>query len=121
MITLIVDESYAFDFLSILEVKYEYKKLPQLAGSILQCKAHLKEQLKDLFDVIMQSNEYKNLYEANKNTFKVVDLAKTDDVKASDVDYSNLLRCQARNQLQEKFFSSKNSEVKFGYERYNNR
>ena len=121
MITLLVDESYAFDFLSILEVKYEYKKLDSIAQNINQCKNHIIQQLGNLFYKIINSLEYKALKDANRKTFEVVDLAKTDSVKASDVDYSNLLRCKARNALQDKFFTSKNTEVKFGYERYNDR
>lgn len=121
MISLLVDESYAFDFLSILEVKYEYKRLDSIEQSISQCKSHIAQQLGPLFDIIINSPEYKALRDANRNTFKVVDLAKIDHVKASDVDYSNLLRCKARDALQNKFFTTKNTEIKFGYERYKNR
>lgn len=120
MITLLVDESYAFDFLSILMVKYKKSGNESVEKSTDECEKHIAGQLGEkLYDSIVSSDEFKALLEANEKTFDWVDLAKTDSCKASDVDKANYDRCKARNALQEKFFpKSKVSEVKFGYEAY---
>lgn len=121
MITLLVDEAYAFDFLAILEVKYSFSKNASILEKIEECKKHISDQIgNDLFHTIISSQEYALVLKANKNTFDLVDKAKTDDCKASDVDRSNYYRCEARNNLQKRFFENKISEVKFGYYKYEN-
>lgn len=119
MITLKVDESYAFDYLAILLVKYDCSKNEMLLSQAENCIDHLKDQLgKKVVDEILESEEFKLLEKTNKETFRLVDLAKTDKCLASDVDKSNYHRCLARNKLQEKFFKSKTTEIKLGYELY---
>ena len=120
MISILVDEAYDFDFLAILEIKYDYSKSQHILEKILECKEHLKKQIgSEFLNLILNSKEYKEVLNANKETFNWVDKAKTDSCKASDVDRSNYKRCKARNTLQEKFFKKKKiSEVKFGYEAY---
>lgn len=119
MISILVDEAYAFDYLAILEIKYDYSRDDKILEKIVDCKDHLKKQLGDeLFSLIVKSNEYEDLIAANKRTFEWVDKAKTDSCKASDVDKSNYERCKARNALQERFFANEISEVKFGYQAY---
>ena len=120
MITILVDEAYAFDFLAILEIKYSFSKSKNILEKIEECKQHLAEQLGiERLSKILESEEYRKVIEANRETFRLVELAKTDKCRASDVDKSNYYRCLARNDLQNKFFISKISEVKFGYEVYN--
>ena len=119
MISILVDEAYAFDYLAILEIKYDYSKNDLILEKINECIDHLTKQLGcELFNRIVNSNEYANVIEANRRTFEWVDKAKTDSCKASDVDHSNFERCKARNALQDKFFSTGISEVKFGYQQY---
>ena len=119
MISILVDEAYAFDYLAILEIKYDYSRDDKILEKIVDCKDHLKKQLGDeLFSLIVKSNEYEDLIAANKRTFEWVDKAKTDSCKASDVDKSNYERCKARNALKERFFANEISEVKFGYQAY---
>ena len=119
MVTILVDEAYAFDYLAILEIKYEYSKKQSILDKVLECRKHIEDQLgSSFFKEIVSSSEYQEVIKANKETFAWVDKAKTDSCKASDVDKSNYERCKARNALQEKFFSNKISEVKFGYDRY---
>ena len=121
MISILVDEAYAFDYLAILEIKYDYSKNELILDKVNECKNYLSEQLgSELFNKIINSLEYMNVIDANRKTFEWVDKAKTDSCKASDVDHSNYERCKARNALQEKFFSTKISEVKFGYQKYEN-
>ena len=120
MIKIIVDEAYAFDFLAILYVKYEFSKNEKILTQIEELESFIEKQIgKEKFYDIISSAEYGNVMKANKETFDWVDKAKTDSCKASDVDRSNYERCKARNALQEKFFPKKEiSEVKFGYEAY---
>ena len=119
MITILVDEAYAFDYLSILFVKYNCTNNGKVFDQYVQCEKHLISQIgTNKFFEILQSNEYEDLVDANKETFDFVDLAKTDSCKASDVDRANFKRCEARKKLQEKFFGNTTTEVKFGYEVY---
>ena len=95
MIQLLVDESYAFDYLSILEIKSRTDNSNlQKSLNYLKCFEFLKNQFenKRFFNDIIASEEYKECCEANLQTFKAVDLAKTDSVKASYVDISNYRR-----------------------------
>jgi hypothetical protein len=120
MISLLVDESYAFDYLSILEMKskldpYNVTK----SKNFEQCLNFLKCQLKDeLFYTIYESPEYLACYNANMETFKAVDKAKTNKVSASFVDRCNYQRHLAKQNLQKKFFGNNLNEIKIGYEIY---
>lgn len=103
MINLIVDEGYAYDFLSILDIKKEkklctsklfntyYKQIEIQVGSNLHKK-------------IMNSKEYKQCTKINKKIFNMVDDAKCDKVLASDVHNLNFERYLCKSSLQEKWF-----------------
>lgn len=121
MVSILVDEAYAFDYLAILLIKYDFSKNESILTKTEECTEHIQSQIgKKKMDEILSSEEFKKVIDANKKTFDWVDKAKTDSCKASDVDRSNYIRCQARNALQEKFFPTKKiSEVKFGYQVYN--
>ena len=119
MITIFVDEAYAFDFLAILEVKYDFSHDKNIFNKIVECQQHIRDQIGfGKWEEVYASREYSDLVEANRRTFYWVDKAKTDSCKASDVDRSNYERCKARNVLQMKFFNTDVSEKKFGYEKY---
>ena len=116
MITLKVDEAYAFDYLSILEVK---KEKTNDSSEWLDCMHHLASQFDfDFFQKMMFSEEYQDMIKANKLTFEAVDKAKTNEVTAKDVDYCNFQRHLAKENFQRKFFGSNLSEKKIGYEKY---
>lgn len=117
MIKITVDEAYAFDYYSILHLKYDNGYLPP---EILQiAKNDLTDSLgEDLVTKILDSNEYNDVYEANKLTFDAVDKAKDDSVPASYVDKCNYKRMLAKKGLQSKFFNTNLSEIKIGYERH---
>ena len=119
MIKILVDESYAFDYLSILHIKSDLDKdnLVKKANYI-NCYDFLKSQLEELFTVIINSVEYTECYNANLQTFDAVDRAKTDSVPASYVDKSNYRRHIAKQNLQKSFFFNDLSEIKIGYEKY---
>jgi hypothetical protein len=119
MICLLVDESYAFDYLSILEMKSNLD--PENSAkkeNFRKCHDFLKSQLNAVFNSIIHSTEYHNCYKANLETFNAVDEAKTDKVKASFVDKCNYGRHIAKQKLQKKFFDNELNEIKIGYEIY---
>lgn len=121
MINILVDESHAFDYLAIFEVKHKIdptNKEKEL--NFKKCWDYLKNQIKnnELFESIMNSKEYKDCFKTNYLTFQAVDSAKTDKVKASYVDKCNYKRFRAKQKLQQKFFKNKITETKIGYELY---
>jgi len=116
MIKLLVDEAYAFDYYSIFELKTT--KNQNLVDSMNQIKIDLISQIgEEKFKEIINSEEYRKLYDANSETFDAVDKAKTDEVLASHVDKCNYLRMLAKKDLQNKFFTNKLTEFKIGYEK----
>jgi len=116
MITLKVDEAYAFDYLSILEIK---KQKTNDESKWSECLDHLSCQFdNDFFKEMITSQEYKNMIKANQLTFEGVDKAKRNEVSAKDVDYCNFQRHVAKENFQRKFFGSDLSEKKIGYEKY---
>jgi len=116
MISLIVDESYAYDYLSILRVKVLKKDSEETISNFMDCSYIIKMQVgPKLHSEILDSIEYKNLLEANKETFEAVDKAKGDKVKASLIDNLNYKRYLCKQDLQKKFFQSKQTEIKIGY------
>ena len=119
MIKMTVDEAYVFDYYSILQIKLENKTIAKANLDLIE--NDLIAQINgDTFSDVMNSEEYRKLLKANKDTFDAVDKAKTDEVPASYVDKCNYQRMIAKKKLQEKFFSTPLSEAKSGYEKYNN-
>lgn len=117
MIALNVDEAYAFDYLSILHIKKE--KNPQAFDAWNDCCSFLRIQIGESnFKQILDSQEYKEMLDANLKTFNMVDLAKENKCSARDVDICNYERYKAKINLQNKFFAKKISEIKIGYEKY---
>lgn len=106
MINLLVDEAYAFDYLSILEVKKDLATDDQKERAFETCKTFLSSQLEN-FNSIYSSKEYKDLYDINKKTFDLVDLARNNgNVTAKQVDDANMERFYRKRDLQSKFFSN---------------
>ena len=116
MISLLVDESYAYDYLSILRVKALKNGSEGTISNFMHCSNNIKMQVgSKLHSEILDSIEYKNLLEVNKETFEAVDKAKDDKVKASLIDNLNYKRYLCKQDLQKKFFQSKQTEIKIGY------
>jgi hypothetical protein len=112
MINLLVDEAYAFDYLSILEVKKNLSLDPQKQKAFADCKNFLSLQLSNFYE-IYSSDEYHDLYDINKKTFDLVDLARNNgNVTAKQVDDANMERFYRKRDLQSKFFSSQLVESK---------
>lgn len=117
MINILVDEAYAFDYLSILEIK-KNKNINNY-DSWIKCYNYLRNQFDDdKWFLMISSDEYKNILNANDLTFDAVDKAKNDQVTAKYVDYCNYKRYIAKQNFQTKFFISNLSESKIGYEKY---
>ena len=116
MIKIYVDEAYAFDYYSILNLKFNNGYISEKI--IIDCKIDLINQIgKSLFLEIIESKEYRALLNANELTFDAVDKAKTDEVLASYVDKCNYGRMLSKKSLQEKFFTTILTETKIGYEK----
>lgn len=117
MIDICVDEAYAFDYYAIMELKFHKGAIPKFLLKKIEYKI-TKQLGVELFQTIIESLEYKNLYEANVNTFDAVDKAKTNQVTAQEVDRTNYERMLAKKELQSKFFKNALLEQKIGYEKY---
>ena len=114
MINILVDEGYAFDFLSILDLKR--KKNKECETSWLTCYNYLKNQFdSENWSIMINSEEYSNMMIANELTFNAVDKAKNNEVTAKYVDECNYKRYLAKKNFQDKFFSTELSEKKIGY------
>ena len=117
MINLLVDEAYAFDYLSILEVKKQKSSISNDAWA--KCYAYLQNQFdNEKWLHMMHSKEYEKMIKANELTFDAVDKAKNNEVTAQHVDYCNYQRHIAKQDFQKKFFTSDLSVLKIGYEKY---
>jgi hypothetical protein len=66
----------------------------------------------DRFDEIISSEEYLNLIKANNLVFNLVDQTKTEGGLAKQVDDANYNRYLKKQNLQNKFFTTKMKEVK---------
>ena len=117
MINILVDEAYAFDYLSILEVKKQKSSASNNAW--IKCHAHLQKQFhSEKWMSMLCSKEYEKMIKANELTFDAVDKAKNNEVTAQYVDHCNYQRHVAKQNFQKKFFNSELSELKIGYEKY---
>lgn len=113
MINLNVDEGYAFDYLSILEVKFQNINSLETSKSFDSCKSFLKSQMSpDLFDLIYESKEYNECKVANQLTFDAVEKARYGNISAKEVDDCNMRRYNAKINLQKRFFKNEVSECK---------
>jgi hypothetical protein len=111
MINIRVDEGIAFDMLSIFQIKMKshVNGYNWLFNDICVAITHEKAWK------ILDSEEYDRLLKANEKVFGLVDKAKKNKVKASDIDSGNYQRYLCKKQLQENFFDTKQIEKKVGY------
>ncbi len=111
MINLCVDEAYAFDYLSILQIKNGRSEQAKQAWQ--NCYNYLRAQMpNDLFDQIINSQEYENMLFVNRKTFDAVELARYGNITAKEVDNANMERHQAKVILQKRFFLTNLTEQK---------
>jgi hypothetical protein len=105
MLSILVDEAYAFDYLAILIVKNS--EVTQLIRSNLQ------QQLpENLFNDIMSSDEFKGMIDANQHVFNCVERARYGSISAKELDDANMQRHYAKIKLQQRFFNTTLTEKK---------
>lgn len=116
MIKISVDEGYALDMLAISLVKSRKKPSEQSYQNYFDLANEIKDQITlEKFSDVIDSNEFDGLVETNEKIFEAVDMAKTDEIPASAVDYLNYKRYLAKKKIQEKFFNGELKEQKIGY------
>jgi len=109
--TILVDWAYAFDYLSILEVKRE--KMGDATLQISYLTNHLVQQLNaKRFQTIHTSPEYAALFAANLAVFEGVEKARYSMIDAKEVDDLNMARQRAKAALQKAFWGNELTEVK---------
>lgn len=109
-VQLLVDLGFAFDYYSILEIKKDLNLIKQ--DIIDSIKEHLSQQLTtSSFECIINSKEYKTLLDANKQTFDAVERARYGEISAKEVDDCNMLRYNAKINLQKAFAIDSNESI----------
>jgi hypothetical protein len=112
MITIPVDEGYAYDYLAILHVKSKKLVVENSTQNptlqlLSQCSEHLILQLGGkLHSQICISPEFLELLLANEKTFDCVEKARYGEISAKEVDDANMERYRSKIKLQRKFFHS---------------
>lgn len=97
------DFSYLLDVFSTLELKNRKKIIRY--EIVDEYKQVLIPQIgRDLFVLILQSQEYADLYAANELTFEMVERADRGEVTQKQVHETNKTRYRAKQALQRKFF-----------------
>ena len=104
MINLLVDEAYAFDYLSILYLKKDISD--HCLNMWIQCNNNIKKQIdNNLWNEIINSSEYLGLIAINKDVFDAVEKARYGSISAKEVDDKNMQRYHQKIKLQNRFFT----------------
>lgn len=101
MILLSVPEAFAFDYLSILEVKRRHGL--DVIDELAKQWNELRERC-SIFAAVVRSEEYHRLSMANDNVWTLVGKAAFDEVSAKAVFEANLERFKAKTTLQNRFW-----------------
>jgi hypothetical protein len=114
MITILVDEGYAYDYLAILAVKSKKLKTDKSLEIRDQCSEFIMEQVgEDKHLNILSSKEFVDLFNINSETFDAVEKARYGKISAKEVDDLNMKRYNCKVALQNEFFpQQKISELK---------
>lgn len=115
MIKISVDEGYAFDCLSILEVKNRFSPSEESGEKLRVFEKNIKDQIGPVFFTIKASKEYGNLYKTNEFLFAKIDESKKGRVPASYIDYLNWVRFIHKSSINDSFFKDTSKEIKLGY------
>lgn len=107
MIDIRVDEAYAFDYLSILQIKNN-------KDNFNNCRDYITDQVgKNNYDEIVRSDEYQSLVDANQEVFDLVEkIRKGETVTGLELDNANMARYYTKQALQKKFFNNELTETK---------
>ena len=119
MIKLSLDEAYCFDFLSILDIKcIKNNEQKMICDNLNKYITEIVDQIgADLYYEIMNSVEYKELFNTNYRLFSVIDSVKKGGIDALQIDNLNYERFKIKKKIQEKFFGTEIREIKMGYEK----
>lgn len=116
MIKIGLDEAYVFDMLSVFDVKIKKLDDEKLAKTIEKMSDMIEEVVNqignDKYQLIIQSNEYKEMVLANQRVFELIDESKLDSGLAKKTDDANYQRHIAKMNLQNTFFDNELTEVK---------
>lgn len=105
MISILVDEGYAYDYLAILSVKLEKIATQKSRELYNSCYDFLMNQVgKYKHSQIIFSKEFDDLVKANSETFNAVEKARYGQISAKEVDDLNMKRYNLKIALQNKFF-----------------
>lgn len=116
MIKISLDEAYCLDMLAILLVKSRKNPSTLNYQNYFDLANEIKDQITlEKFSDVIDSKEFNKLVDINGQVFDAVDLAKTDAIPASAVDYLNYQRYLCKKKIQEKFFNGELKEQKIGY------
>lgn len=117
---IVIDKVEALDRLSILEIKYH---AVQLSGNQEE-KCKISERIKDLesriiktvgyklFQKIISSKEYNDLFESNLAVFDGVNLARKKEISGFELNKLNEIRSEKKRNLDAKFFGNEMREIK---------
>lgn len=113
MINLYVDEAYAFDYISILEVK-KSNSSRDLMNYKITCQKIKSQVGEHMFDAVMKSPLYTKLVEVNRNIYDMIDLIRQEiaQLDAKLVDDANVERYKLKAKIQDEFFMSDLTEMK---------
>lgn len=113
MINLLVDEAYAFDFISVLDIKKNNSSKDQENFDIT-CDYIRSQVGHELFDLIINSQIYNEMIEANKVIYDLIDDIRVRHIimDAKIVDDANNQRFFLKKKLQENFFNDNLTESK---------
>ena len=114
MINLSVCHSFAFDYLSILQIKYDNdRKNKRNRKEYKERLKEIKDQIKD-FKEIYDSIEFQELHAANLAIFDAIEEIRNTKSKmtAKELDDTNSKRHVAKQKLQKRFFKNEFNEYK---------
>lgn len=115
MISILVDESFAFDLISISEIKLikSNKKNKILKNNIQRLKTEVIKQIGiKKFTKVYNSSYYKKLLDINTDIFNLVELDLKNHKKQLKITIKNIERYNLKKQIQNKFFQKGMTEVK---------
>ena len=105
MISILVDEGYAYDYLSILTVKSKKINTEKTLAAKNSCNEHILDQVGEQKHLeILYSKEFEDLFNVNFETFDAVEKARYGEISAKEVDDLNMKRYNCKVALQSKFF-----------------
>lgn len=117
MVTVLIDEAYAFDMLSILQVKLnesidEEKRISIRKNYEILSNDLINQMGIEKFNSVVESNLYFELVAKNKEIFDLVDITKMIIGPPHDLWQENYNRYLAKQALQKEFFDNEILEKK---------